>query len=251
MSGGPLLEVRDLSFSYGETPVLSHLSLTLPRGSFAALIGSNGAGKSTLLKLLLGELAPDAGTITLQGREGAVRGKKGPRIGYVPQDGLARHADFPASVLEIVLAELSGEIGLFRFPRAEHRQRARQALELVGMQDYEKRLIGALSGGQRQRVLLARSLVARPEVMILDEPTTGMDQPSAEQFYQLLARLNREQGMTILMVSHEIDRLCPYVDHIFSLQDRTLVSLDPKAVQARYAQPLPTLTVQEDEHGDL
>ncbi len=121
----------------------------------------------------------------------------------MPQDGLARHTDFPASVEEVVLANLSGEIGLFRFPRPEHRERVRQALELVGMAGYGRRLIGALSGGQRQRVLLARALISSPEVMLLDEPTSGMDLQSGENFYRLLAGLNRDHGLTILMVSHD------------------------------------------------
>ena len=184
------LEADRLSFSYGEAPVLSCASFGLPQGGFAALIGPNGAGKSTLLKLLLGELSPSSGAVRLLGQDTA-RFRNWRRLGYVPQDGLARHTDFPASVEEVVLANLSGEIGLFRFPRPEHRERVRQALELVGMAGYGRRLIGALSGGQRQRVLLARALIPRPEVMLLDEPTSGMDLQSGENFYRLLAGLNR------------------------------------------------------------
>ena len=172
------------------------------------MIGPNGAGKSTLLKLLLGELSPSSGAVRLLGQDTA-RFRNWRRLGYVPQDGLARHTDFPASVEEVVLANLSGEIGLFRFPRPEHRERVRQALELVGMAGYGRRLIGALSGGQRQRVLLARALISRPEVMLLDEPTSGMDLQSGENFYRLLAGLNRDHGLTILMVSHDVDlQLC-------------------------------------------
>ena len=136
------LEADRLSFSYGEAPVLSCASFGLPPGGFAALIGQDTS-----------------------------RFRNWRRLGYVPQDGLARHTDFPASVEEVVLANLSGEIGLFRFPRPEHRERVRQALELVGMAGYGRRLIGALSGGQRQRVLLARALISRPEVMLLDSPS--------------------------------------------------------------------------------
>ena len=154
------LEADRLSFSYGEVPVLSCASFGLPQGGFAALIGPNGAGKSTLLKLLLGELSPSSGAVRLLGQDTA-RFRNWRRLGYVPQDGLARHTDFPASVEEVVLANLSGEIGLLRFPRQEHRERVRQALELVGMAGYGRRLIGALSGGQRQRVLLARALISR------------------------------------------------------------------------------------------
>ena len=213
------LEADRLSFSYGEAPVLSCASFGLPQGGFAALIGPNGAGKSTLLKLLLGELSPSSGAVRLLGQDTA-RFRNWRRLGYVPQDGLARHTDFPASVEEVVLANLSGEIGLFRFPRPEHRERVRQALELVGMAGYGRRLIGALSGGQRQRVLLARALISRPEVMLLDEPTSGMD---------------LDHGLTILMVSHDVDRICSYVSTLYCLEEGTLAELTPGQVRRERA----------------
>ena len=228
------LEADRLSFSYGEVPVLSCASFGLPQGGFAALIGPNGAGKSTLLKLLLGELSPSSGAVRLLGQDTA-RFRNWRRLGYVPQDGLARHTDFPASVEEVVLANLSGEIGLFRFPRQEHRERVRQALELVGMAGYGRRLIGALSGGQRQRVLLARALISRPEVMLLDEPTSGMDLQSGENFYRLLAGLNRDHGLTILMVGHDVDRICSYVSTLYCLEEGTLAELTPGRVRRERA----------------
>lgn len=228
------LEADRLSFSYGEVPVLSCASFGLPQGGFAALIGPNGAGKSTLLKLLLGELSPSSGAVRLLGQDTA-RFRNWRRLGYVPQDGLARHTDFPASVEEVVLANLSGEIGLLRFPRQEHRERVRQALELVGMAGYGRRLIGALSGGQRQRVLLARALISRPEVMLLDEPTSGMDLQSGENFYRLLAGLNRDHGLTILMVGHDVDRVCSYVSTLYCLEEGTLAELTPGQVRRERA----------------
>ena len=138
------LEADRLSFSYGEVPVLSCASFGLPQGGFAALIGPNGAGKSTLLKLLLGELSPSSGAVRLLGQDTA-RFRNWRRLGYVPQDGLARHTDFPASVEEVVLANLSGEIGLLRFPRQEHRERVRQ----FGKARYKKVLIFARMAGLR------------------------------------------------------------------------------------------------------
>ncbi len=224
-----VLETKDLSFSYGETPVLTNISFQLRQGSFAALIGPNGAGKSTLLKLLLGELLPTSGTIQVLGKDArSFRGWR--RIGYVPQDGLARHADFPASAREIVQANLCAEIGLCRFPKQKHREQVQRALGLVGMEKYGKRLIGALSGGQRQRVLLARALVSSPDVMILDEPTSGMDQESAEDFYKLLSRLNMNRGLTILMVSHDVERICDHVSQVYCLEHNTMAGLTPEQV---------------------
>ena len=228
------LEADRLSFSYGEAPVLSCASFGLPQGGFAALIGPNGAGKSTLLKLLLGELSPAAALVRLLGQDTA-RFRNWRRLGYVPQDGLARHTDFPASVEEVVLANLSGEIGLFRFPRPEHREQVRQALELVGMAGYGRRLIGALSGGQRQRVLLARALISRPEVMLLDEPTSGMDLQSGENFYRLLAGLNRDHGLHHPDGEPRWDRICSYVSTLYCLEEGTLAELTPGQVRRERA----------------
>lgn len=224
------LETEHLSFSYGEVPVLFDLTFDLDEGDFTALIGSNGAGKSTLLKLLLGELTPTAGAIRLFGQE-ISRFRTWTKVGYVPQGGLARHAEFPASVREIVQANLYSEIGLFRFPSHKHREKVEQALDLVGMGGFEKRLIGELSGGQRQRVLLARALVSMPQVMILDEPTAGMDQTGADDFYRLLSRLNQTIGLSILMVSHDVERICGYVSNIYCLEHGTLVKLTPEQLR--------------------
>ena len=164
-----VLEAKDLSFAYGNTPVLDAASFTMCEGGFAALVGVNGAGKSTLLRLLLGELKPTGGHIALMGQDiGSF--KSWQRIGYVPQDGLTRKESFPASVNEVVLANLYSRIGLFRFPRREHREDVRRTLELVGMQDYGCRMLGELSGGQRQRVQLAQALVSRPPPCAEAEP---------------------------------------------------------------------------------
>ena len=212
------LEADRLSFSYGEVPVLSCASFGLPQGGFAALIGPNGAGKSTLLKLLLGELSPSSGAVRLLGQDTA-RFRNWRRLGYVPQDGLARHTDFPASVEEVVLANLSGEIGLLRFPRQEHRERVRQALELVGMAGYGRRLIGALSGGQRQRVLLARALISRPEVMLLDEPTSMLDVSVQASIMNLLRELQERLGLTYLYITHDIE-LLGWISHTIGVMQR-------------------------------
>ena len=228
------LEADRLSFSYGEAPVLSCASFGLPQGGFAALIGPNGAGKSTLLKLLLGELSPSSGAVRLLGQDTA-RFRNWRRLGYVPQDGLARHTDFPASVEEVVLANLSGEIGLFRFPRPEHRERVRQALELVGMAGYGRRLIGALSGGQRQRVLLARALISRPEVMLLDEPTSMLDPSGKANLLRMLKGLQNNRGFSMLFITHDLDSALKISDRLFRLEKGALTRLNPNDyIQVRF-----------------
>ncbi len=225
-----VLEAKDLSFAYGNTPVLDAASFTMCEGGFAALVGVNGAGKSTLLRLLLGELKPTGGHIALMGQDiGSF--KSWQRIGYVPQDGLTRKASFPASVNEVVLANLYSRIGLFRFPRREHREDVRRTLELVGMQNYGRRMLGELSGGQRQRVQLAQALVSRPALLLLDEPTAGLDAQSTADFYTLLKNLNRERGLSILIVSHDLQEMPRLTDTIYCLSHQKITRLAAKEVR--------------------
>lgn len=214
------IAVRDLAFSYGSVPVLKHVDLTVPEGNFAVLLGQNGAGKSTLLKLVLGELslAGAGGGIELLGQD-IRQFKDWQAVSYVPQSGMASYQNFPASVEEIVRANLYTQIGRFRFAGKREKERVRQALAEVGMEDAAKRLIGRLSGGQQQRILLARALVNRPRLLILDEPTSGMDEASTEAFYRLLKRINEEQGVTVAMVTHDRKRLETYADTIWLLED--------------------------------
>lgn len=140
-------------------------------------------------------------------------------LSYVPQSGMASCQNFPASVEEIVQANLYAQIGLFRFAGKREKDQVRQALLQVGMEDYAKRLIGRLSGGQQQKVLLARALVSQPRLLILDEPATGMDERSTEDFYRLVKRINLEQGVTVLMVTHDRKRLEAFADDIWLLED--------------------------------
>lgn len=214
------IAVKGLDFSYGNTKVLKHIDFTVPTGHFAVLLGQNGAGKSTLMRLLLGELAlgGNSGEIRLLGL-GIRQFKSWREISYVPQRGMASYENFPASVEEIVQANLYAQIGRFRFAGKKEKEQVGQALIQVGMEDFAKRLIGRLSGGQQQRVLLARALVNKPRLLLLDEPTSGMDEKSTEDFYRLLKTINRQQGVTILMVTHDRKRLEPYAEDIWLLED--------------------------------
>lgn len=215
-----VIAVKNLDFSYGSTRVLKNISFSVQAGSFTVLLGQNGAGKSTLLKLLLGTLAPDGaeGSLCLFGQD-IRRFKQWQRLSYVPQNGAAAYQNFPASVEEIVVANLYKQIGLFRFAGKKEHQQAQEALRQVGMQDFSKRLIGELSGGQRQRVLLARALVNAPALLILDEPTSAMDEQSTNEFYELLFRICREQNVTVFMVTHDRKRLEARADAVWLLED--------------------------------
>lgn len=216
-----IISVKNLHFAYSDsdTDVLEGVSFTVRQGEFDVLLGQNGAGKSTLLKLLLGELSPEnGGEIRLFGED--VRRFKGwHRMSFVRQNGMQAYQNFPATVLEVVTANLYHRIGLFRFAGKKEHAKAVQALSEVGMDGFRNRLISHLSGGQQQRVLLARALVNDPELMILDEPTAGMDENSIAEFYRLLAAVQKQHGVTILMVTHDPERVRHLSDHIFHLED--------------------------------
>lgn len=229
-----VLEVDNLSFSYGNEPIFSKIGFSVSKGDFAAVIGSNGAGKSTLLRLILGELPPSTGNIRLFGQD-IRQFRDWPKIGYVPQNVLQSGVNFPATAEETVKANLFSQIGLLRFPKKEHLEKTRQALEMVGMAEYAKRLIGKLSGGQQQRVLLARVLVSQPEIMLLDEPTVGVDAQTVDSLYELLSRLNKETGLTLIMVTHDISRAVDHVSRILCLEEGSLIELDKTQIKEELA----------------
>ncbi|MDO4293791.1 MAG: metal ABC transporter ATP-binding protein [Eubacteriales bacterium] len=212
--------MENVSFSYekGEK-VLDGVSLALPEGRFAALLGENGAGKSTLLKLLLGELPLEhGGKILLLGQD-VRQFRDWSRISYVAQNGMDSWKDFPASAAEIVQANLYRQIGPFRFAGKKERRKVREALALVGMEDYAGRLIGRLSGGQQQRVLLARALVNEPKLLVLDEPTSALDEKNTDGFYRLLLEIREKKELTVLMVTHDRKRAVKYADVIWELEE--------------------------------
>ncbi len=203
INGTPVAELEHICFSYGTERVLNEISFTVRQGDFLGIIGPNGSGKTTLLRVLLGLLRTDCGHVRLFGTE--VREfHEWQRIGYIPQKLVAFESRFPASVFEVVISGRCGRAGLTRRFEAADRNAALWALETVGMSDYRDRLIGRLSSGQQQRVFIARALVSGPELLVLDEPTVGVDLDAQEQFYSLLRHLNRDVGTTLILVSHDI-----------------------------------------------
>lgn len=208
-----LIKVEDAYFSYQEGKyILEKINFEMKKGEFLAIIGANGAGKTTFLKLLLNQLSFQKGRI--------VRNYK--KVSYVGQSQEKQAEAFPATVLEIVLLNLSKEIGYFRFAKQEHKEKAREALRIVGMLEYENFLIGELSGGQRQRVLIAKAMVQKPELLILDEPTTGLDKRAVEDLFETLTKLNHEQEMSILMISHDLFRVRTWCQQIYLLEEGEL-----------------------------
>jgi len=216
----PLVQLKDVGFGYGPEPVLDGVDLAVNRGDYLGLIGPNGSGKTTLLKLILGTLsAPRRGEIRLFGTP-AAQFRERWKIGYVAQKAASFNSGFPATVEEIVTTGLVARRGLWRLLTGEDRKAARAALEQVGMLGFKDRLIGRLSGGQQQRVFIARALVSRPELLILDEPTVGVDVQAESQFYQLIRELRASMGLTVVLVSHDIGAVAHEVTSLACLNRR-------------------------------
>jgi zinc transport system ATP-binding protein len=209
----PIISIKDLSFHYGNQYVLENINFELPRGAFLGLVGPNGSGKSTLIKNILGILKPQNGSIFLFDVS-IQKFKKWDKVGYVSQKANSFNSGFPATVFEVVSMGLYGKIGLFRFLKKEHKQKIHDAIQAVGMGEYSNRNIGELSGGQQQRVFIARALVSDPELLILDEPTVGIDAKSVKDFYDLLGYLNKEKGLTMLLVTHDVGAVSDKITHV-------------------------------------
>ncbi len=213
-----IIEVNNLSFDFADARVFQDISLHVEKGEFIGLSGPNGAGKSTLLKLILGELRPLSGEVNMFGKN--INGfDHWEKIGYISQKMEDLNASFPASVIEVVELNLYRSIGLFKPIGKKHRKRAMEALELVGAVHLANKRIGELSGGQQQRVFLARALVNNPELLIMDEATSGIDAHSQDLFYDLLHKLMKDMNITILMVSHDMQRIHDNVDRLYYLTD--------------------------------
>jgi ABC-type Mn2+/Zn2+ transport system ATPase subunit len=193
----PLLSLRGAVLGYGGRPVLAPVDLEVHAGEFLGLVGPNGSGKTTVLRAMMGLLAPLSGSVT--------RSNVAVRFGYVPQRK-ALDRGWPLRAEDIVLMGLMDRVGLLRRPGEGHRAAARRALAAVGVEELAKRPFDALSGGQKQRTLIARALAGRPSVLLLDEPTAGMDLPGTRSVLSLLRRLHRD-GLTIVLVTHRLNEV--------------------------------------------
>lgn len=197
-----LIEADHVSFSYGADAVLDQVDLGVDKGEFVALVGANGSGKSTLLRVLLGLAQPDSGAVRLFGVDPRRLTERW-RIGYVPQRAVLT-TSLPATVGEVVAAGRLARTGWHRRLRKEDRDEVDHALESVALADRRRDAAGSLSGGQQQRVLIAKALVSRPELLILDEPVAGVDLDSQARFRDSLVHLVKDHGGAVLLVSHEL-----------------------------------------------
>ena len=204
---------RDVVLGYEGRAVVQHLNFEVNEGDYLCIVGENGSGKSTLIKALLGLKSPMSGEI----RTGD--GLEADSIGYLPQQTVVQK-DFPASVQEIVLSGCLGRFGWRPFYGKKEKNMADRQMERLGITHLSKRCYRELSGGQQQRVLLARALCATRTMLLLDEPVAGLDPVAVQEMYELLEELNREEKITVLMVSHDIRAAVTYADHILHISEQ-------------------------------
>ena len=220
MPDEPVVSLRNVSFSYGHAPVLEDVSFDVGRLESMCIVGPNGGGKTTLVKLILGLLTPQAGEIRVFSR--APRHAR-VKAGYMPQHVLY-DPQFPVTAMDIVLMGRLGRRGIggfFGWHNREDRQAALEALEQVEMAEFRTLLFASLSGGQRQRVLVARALCSRPDLLLLDEPTSNIDTLVESRLWELLRKLNRR--MAILMVTHDLGVVSNLVEKVICVNRRVVV----------------------------
>ncbi len=205
----PLIKANNISLAYDGRTVVDNLSFAVSKGDYLCVIGENGSGKSTLIKALLSLISPSSGS--LEYGDGLSKNE----IGYLPQQTRVQR-DFPSSVFETVLSGCQNRLGFLPFYTAAHKKKALDALHILKAENLKNTCYHELSGGQQQRVLLARAMCATDKLLILDEPTAGLDPIITEDFYSVINDINKS-GITIIMVSHDIEAVSEYATHILHL----------------------------------
>ncbi|MFC7681897.1 metal ABC transporter ATP-binding protein [Paenibacillus sp. GCM10028914] len=205
-----IIQLKDISFSYRDQQVIKGLDFAVKQRDFVGIVGSNGAGKTTLLRMIVGLLPATEGSIELFGQP-IRKFRDWERIGYVPQKN-SFNPLFPATVREVIMSGLYNRKKMFRRIGREQHQKCNDALEVMRIQDIADKRIGQLSGGQQQRVFLARALINRPDLLILDEPTKGIDAETQASFFELITHMHAHHNMTFLMVTHDLEMVKDYLD---------------------------------------
>lgn len=217
----PIVELSNVWVWLGNNLALRDVSLAIQTGKFIGLMGPNGGGKTTLLKTIAGLIKPDRGEIHMPEEAGA--------IGYVPQDERF-DPDFPLTVRDVVRMGLYGPKGVFPRLTAAEKSRADSVLDMVGMKTLASRSIGELSGGQKQRIFIARAVVGNPRLLLLDEPTTGVDAAARDAFYKLLFGLMARLSLTIILASHELEVVPTQVDEIICVNQKVFIHAAPDEI---------------------
>lgn len=204
-----LLECKNLSLGYENGAIISRMNFRINAGEYLCIEGENGAGKSTLIKAILGLKRPLEGEIIMDG-------VKQSELGYLPQQTHVQR-DFPASVYEVVLSGFAGGLGSRCFYTKSEHEMADRALERLNMSEYKRRCYRELSGGQQQRVLLARAICGAKKILVLDEPVAGLDPIATKNMYEIISELNHKEGITIIMVSHDVEVATGYATQVLKL----------------------------------
>ena len=209
-----LIALKDVTIAFEGTVAVDHVSLAVEKGDYLVVLGENGSGKSTLMRAMLGLVKPRGGQIVYG--DGLMKNQ----IGYLPQQTAAQR-DFPASVEEVVISGCVNHMGSRFFFNKSDRDKAEANMALLDVAAFRKKSYRTLSGGQQQRVLLARALCATQKLLLLDEPVSGLDPKVTAEMYELIARLNRRDGVTVIMISHDIAAAAKYASHILHIGERT------------------------------
>lgn len=215
-----LIKCENVTLSYNNNVIVEDFSLTLSSGDYLCILGENGSGKSTLLQGLLGLKSPTKGNISFVGL-------KQNEIGYLPQKTNIQK-DFPASVCEIVLSGCLGSMGMLSFYGKKQKKLALKNMELLGIENLQKKSFKELSGGQQQRVLLARALCATKKMLILDEPCAGLDPIVAKSLYKIIKKINKDKNITIVIVSHDVGSAISHANMILHMQNKPIFFKTPR-----------------------
>jgi len=222
-----IFDLKNLNFNVNGQTILSNISLEIFSGQYIAIIGPNGGGKTTLIRMLLGLEKPSSGEIRIFGKK-LKNFKEWHKIGYVPQRASHVDSSFPATVLDIVKMGRTSQRKLFSTFSQEDKNLVHDAMLKMDVLDLTDKMIGTLSGGQRQRVMIARALASKPEILILDEPNTGVDMLSQKSFYALLRKLNKEDNITIVFITHDIGVIADDIARLFTINQKAIICNNPK-----------------------
>lgn len=247
MDESKAISVKEVNFSYNSVRVLENVNFIINRYEFLTMVGPNGGGKTTLLKIILGLLKPDSGTVRIFGK---LPERSQEKFGYMPQYTLF-DPQFPVTVMDVVLMGCldKGFVGPYS---KNDKQAARDALDEVGMRSFCKHPFSILSGGQRQRVLLARALVSRPEILLLDEPLANVDMEIENRLYSILQELNKR--MTILMVTHDLGFVSPIAKNCICVNKRVVIhptsEINGKVIQELYGRDIRMVRHDQISHRE-
>lgn len=224
-----IIECKKLSIGYGNKVVCKDINLSVEKGQYLCIVGENGSGKSTLVKTLLGLNKPISGKLIYE------NDFRNCDIGYLPQQSDIQK-DFPATVMEIVMSGFLGKMGLRPFYNKAEKEKANLILKNLDITDLSGKSFKELSGGQQQRVLLARALCSTEDLLVMDEPVNALDNKTIKKFYQTISKLNKENGLTIIMVSHNLESVIDNATHILYLKDKMeFVGTKEEFVASEYA----------------